>query len=115
MSKKNEQVPVAESENSSKIEAIKNLIFGENIAEYNHEFEAVKADIRNKKIALEDLINSTRQELNIAIDNLSTDINIRITELEDKLDTKTEELNEQKVDRKLLGDLLIKLGTKISE
>lgn len=115
MSKKNGQEAKVEDQNSSKIEAIKNLIFGENIAEYNHEFEAVKADILKKKAALEDLINTTTAELNNTIDNLSTDINIRITELEDNLAIKTDELNEQKVDRKLLGDLLVKLGNKIAE
>lgn len=115
MSKKNGQEAVTEDTNNSKIEAIKNLIFGENIAEYNHEFEAVKTDIKKKKAVLEDLISTTKSELNQAIDNLSTDINIRITELEDKLEAKADELNEQKVDRKLLGDLLIKLGAKIGE
>ena len=115
MSKKNDQEHVEETANSSKIEAIKNLIFGENIAEYNHEFEVIKKDLDNKKAALEDLISSTSIELNKAIDNLSTDLNIRITELEGSLEAKADELNEQKVDRKLLGNLLVKLGNKISE
>ena len=101
--------------NNSKIEAIKNLIFGENIAEYDNEFEAIKNDIIKKKMALEDLIATTQTELNEAIDNLSTDVNIRITKLEDDLAAKFENLNEKKVDRKQLGDLLIKLGSKISE
>jgi len=115
MSKKNDQEIVEEAANSSKIEAIKNLIFGENIAEYNDEFEAIRKDLENKKNTLEGLISSTSIELNKAIDNLSTDLNIRITELEDSFNTKADELNEQKVDRKLLGNLLVKLGNKISE
>ena len=102
-------------ESASKIEAIKNLIFGENISEYNSEFEAIKKDIQKKKAALEDLINITRNELNEAIDNLSTDLNIRITEVEDSFNNKLDDLEEKKLDRKLLGDLLIKLGNKISE
>ncbi len=100
---------------SSKIEAIKNLIFGENIAAYNSEFESVKRDIASKKKELEDFIDDTRKELNQAIDNLSTDINIRITELEDTLSEKTETLETKKVDKKTLGDLLITLGEKISQ
>ncbi|NQY30695.1 MAG: fructose 1,6-bisphosphatase [Flavobacteriaceae bacterium] len=115
MSKKNDQEVVEETTNNSKIEAIKNLIFGENIAEYNDEFEAIKRDIKAKKNALEELISSVKQELHQTIDNLGTDVNIRITELEDTLEAKADELNEQKVDRKLLGDLLVKLGNKISE
>lgn len=103
------------AENASKIEAIKNLIFGENIAEYNSEFEDIKADIDKKKKNLEALIETTKIELNQAIDNLGTDLNIRITELEDSLENKMGNLDEKKVDRKLLGELLVKLGNKISE
>jgi len=103
------------SDPSSKIEAIKNLIFGENIAAYNSEFESVKKDIASKKKELEDFIDDTRKELNQAIDNLSTDINIRITELEDTLAEKAEALDSKKVDKETLGDLLITLGEKISQ
>ncbi|AXT61467.1 fructose 1,6-bisphosphatase [Aquimarina sp. AD10] len=100
---------------SSKIEAIKNLIFGENIAAYNSEFDNVKKDISSKKKELEDFIDETRKELNQAIDNLSTDINIRITELEDNLADKVEMLDTKKVDKNTLGNLLITLGEKISQ
>lgn len=99
---------------SSKIDAIKQLIFGENIQEYDHEFEAVKQDILNKKKELEHLIDDVKAELLQNIDNLSTDINIRITELENTIDDKADALDEKKLDRKLFGDLLIKLGEKIS-
>lgn len=99
---------------TSKIDAIKQLIFGENIQEYNHEFEAVKKDILDKKKELENLIDDVKVELLQNIDNLSTDINIRITELENTLDDKADALDEKKLDRKLFGDLLIKLGEKIS-
>jgi len=103
------------SDPSSKIDAIKQLIFGENIQEYNSEFEAVKQDILNKKQELENLIDDVKAELLQNIDNLSTDINIRITELENSLEDKAETLDEKKLDRKLFGDLLIKLGEKISQ
>lgn len=103
------------NDSSSKIEAIKNLIFGENIAAYNTEFDSVKKDISSKKKELEDFIEDTRKELHQAIDNLSTDINIRITELEDNLADKVSMLDDKKVDRKTLGDLLIAMGEKINK
>lgn len=99
----------------SKIEAIKNLIFGENIEAYNSEFESVKRDLLQKKKELEELIEDTRKELNQTIDNLGTDLNIRISELEDSLSEKTEDLGVKKVDKKTLGELLINLGEKISK
>ncbi|WP_062054018.1 hypothetical protein [Aquimarina longa] len=116
MAKENKAVEETISNDpSSKIEAIKNLIFGENIAAYNSEFEKVKNDIDSKKKELEDFIDETRKELNQAIDSLSTDINIRITELEDNLTDKIEILDAKKVDKKTLGDLLINLGEKINQ
>ncbi|HAT67627.1 MAG TPA: fructose 1,6-bisphosphatase [Flavobacteriaceae bacterium] len=101
-------------DSSSKIEAIKNLIFGENIQQYDSEFETLKNEIDKKKALLENYIDEVRNELMQSIDSLSTDVNIRITDLEDSLQAKTEALTEEKVDRKELGKLLISLGEKIS-
>lgn len=100
---------------STKIEAIKNLIFGENIQEYNSEFDNIKNDILAKKQALENLIEEVRSELIQNIDNLSTDLNIRITELESNIENKLDDLDEKKVDRRQLGQLLINLGEKIGK
>ena len=111
---KNTQDITNSNDPTSKIDAIKQLIFGDNIQEYDHEFEAVKLDILNKKKELESLIDDVKAELLQNIDNLSTDINIRITELENTLEDKAQVLEEKKLDRKLFGDLLIKLGEKIS-
>ena len=112
---KAEKEEVLNNDPSSKIEAIKNLIFGENIQAYDSEFDAVKKDLLKKKKELEDLIEDTRNELNQTIDNLGTDINIRISELEDRLSEKAEDLEDKKVNKKTLGDLLINLGQKISK
>jgi len=100
---------------SSKIETIKNLIFGENIQAYDSEFETLKRDITKKSNELKGFIEETRQELNDLIDNLSTDLNIRITELEDTINEKAEDLETKKVDKKTLGQLLVKLGNQIGE
>lgn len=100
---------------SSKIEAIKNLIFGENIAAYNSEFENLRKDLEKKKKELEDFIEDTKSELYKAIDNLSTDVHIRITEVEDKLAERANDLDSKKVDKKTLGELLISMGEKISQ
>ena len=97
----------------SKIEAIKNLIFGENIQEYNHEFETLKAEITSRRNELMGYVDDTRKELMMSIDTLSTDVNIRISDLEEALNDKTEILDHKKVNRSDLGDLLIRLGENI--
>ena len=103
------------SDAPSKIELVKNLIFGENIEAYNSEFAKINEDIISKKRELEDFIEVTKKELNQVIDNLSTDLNIRITDLENNLQNRSDELMNNKVDKKMLGSLLIKLGEKISK
>lgn len=101
-------------ETESKIEAIKNLIFGENIQAYDSEFATLKKDILNKKKILEDLIEEVGDDLRKSIDNLSTDVNIRISDLEQSLEDKIGNLEEKSIDKKTLGKLLIDLGEKVS-
>ncbi|MBT8305798.1 MAG: fructose 1,6-bisphosphatase [Maribacter sp.] len=101
-------------EADSKIEAIKNLIFGDNIQAYNSEFESLKQDILDKKKVLEDLIDEVSSELRKSIDDVSTDVNIRITDLEKNLSAKIDDLEEKSMDKETLGKLLIDLGKKVS-
>lgn len=117
MGKNNKVLPLndKQEEAASKIEIIKNLIFGENIKTYDSEFESLKKDIREKKRILEELIEEARQELKTAIDNVATDVNIRITELEDKIDDKMENMQTDMVDKKMLGGILMDLGEKLSQ
>ncbi|AGC76924.1 hypothetical protein LX97_03293 [Nonlabens dokdonensis] len=100
-------------DSSSKLEAIKNLIFGENIQQYDSEFDLLKKDIIAKRQELHDMIEETRDELHKSIDSLSTDLNIRITDLESKIDDRLENMDEDKTSRSMLGDALIELGEKI--
>ncbi len=102
-------------DSASKIEMIKNLIFGEEFEGYDSEFETLKKDILEKKKVLEALIEEVRQDLNVAIDNVATDINVRITELEGNIEGKIETLEADKVDKKMLGKLLMDLGKKVSQ
>lgn len=97
----------------SKIDAIKQLIFGDNIAEYSQEFETLKNELEQRRQELTGFIDETRKELMRAIDNLGTDLNIRISDLEESINQRTEDLDTKKLDKSILGDLLIKLGEKI--
>ena len=101
-------------EADSKIEAIKNLIFGDHIEAYDSEFESIKQDILSKKRVLEDLIDEVGTELRKSIDDVSTDVNIRITDLEKSLSNKIDDLEDKSVSKETLGKLLIQLGEKVS-
>ncbi len=110
---KETEAPINTLESAQRLEAIKNLIFGENIQQIDSDFQSLKNHIEKRKEELESLIDDTRKELTHTIDSLATDLNIRITDLENTLNDKTEELNHKKVDRNLLGTLLVSLGEKI--
>lgn len=104
-----------EKTSASKIDLIKNLIFGDEFEAYDSEFDTLKQDILNKKKVLEELIEEVKTDLNTAIDSVATDVNIRITELEDKFEDKLESVEAAKVDKKALGQLLIDLGEKVGQ
>lgn len=99
----------------SKIEVIKNLIFGENIQAYNSEFEKLKKDILTKKKTLEALIEEVRSELQSSIDDVSIDVNDRISRLEENLENKIEDLHTGIVQKEDLGKILIEMGERISK
>ena len=100
-------------ESAQRLEAIKNLIFGENILQIDQDFQGLKNLIDKRKEELDNYIEDTRKELMHTIDNLSTDLNIRITDLESSLNEKANMLNHKKVDRTTLGNMLVSLGEKI--
>ena len=100
-------------ESAQRLEAIKNLIFGENIQQIDQDFLSLKNLIDKRKDELESYIEETRKDLLHMIDNLSTDVNIRITDLESSLDQKSAALDHKKIDRSVLGSLLINMGEKI--
>lgn len=102
-------------ENSSKIDAIKELLFGEEINGYDSEFQALKKDILQKRKELEKLISEVKSDLLASIDNVSVDIDKRMAELEKTVSKRTDALEDKKVDKKALGNLLVKLGEKIGQ
>lgn len=114
MSKEDKTIPLDNSlESAQRLEAIKNLIFGENIQQIDNDFQTLKNLLEKRREELENLIEDTRKELVNSIDNLSTDLNIRITDLENKFNEKAANLDHKKADRKVLGTLLMGIGEKI--
>lgn len=64
--------PVA-ADRDPKIEAIKEIIFGDNIKEINQEFDEMKASLREHRRALDERMNQVRQELEKAVQQLQQD------------------------------------------
>lgn len=109
-----------------KMEAVKQLIFGENMQQYDSEFNEIKAlikktrtdvenEINDTRDALTKLINQTKETLTTDIADLRSDMNKKVTQLRSDMDDSVADLDERKVNRKLLGTMLQEMGKQIAE
>jgi len=99
----------------SRIEAVRDLIFGENIKQYDSDFEDVYAKIDSLK-------NDTNKNLNNAIENLENKLSDLETLLENKIQDLTDDvekriadLDDEKADRRKLGKALEKIALMLQE
>lgn len=99
----------------TRIAAVRDLIFGENIQQYNSDFE----DVFNKIKALQ---NKTESSLADAITNLENKLadleslmDHKFQDLNDDLDKKLADLDDEKADRKKLGKALEKIALMLQE
>ena len=109
-----------------KIEAVKQLIFGENMQQYDSEFNEIKALIKRTRTEIENELNETRDALNRLINqtkdsltneiqDLRSDMNKKVTQLRADMDEAVADLDDRKLNRKLLGSLLQEMGKQIAE
>ena len=109
-----------------KIEAVKQLIFGENMQQYDSEFNEIKAIIKKSRTEIENELNETRDALNKLINqtkdsltneiqDLRSDMNKKVTQLRADMDESVADLEDRKLNRKLLGALLQEMGKQIAE
>lgn len=103
------------SSGDPKIDAVKQLIFGENMQQYDAEFNEIKAIIKKTRNEIEKELNDTRDQLNSLINELRTDMNKKVTQLRADMDEAVTDLDNRKVNRKLLGALLQEMGKQIAE
>ena len=104
--KKNEEdVP------ESKLQAIKEIIFGENIKEYDYEFKKIRELVQKHREDLESQLAATKKDIEDEIKQMKRDIDHAVSDLQNELSA----LDEAKTSRQKLGDLLEELGKKLKE
>lgn len=99
----------------TRIAAVRDLIFGENIQKYDSEF----ADVYDK---IEELKNNTNKNLVDAITNLENKlsdleslVDHKFQDLNDDLDKKLADIDDEKADRRKLGKALEKIAQMLQE
>ena len=113
MAKENNQTK--SSTNDAKIDAIKQLIFGENIQQYDEEFKEIKDNILLAQKQMNEHLENTKAELKNLINTVQNEQNQKLSELQAKMEDEVASLKSTKLDRQLLGDLLQEIGGKIKE
>ncbi len=114
MNKQKENIEIEENNLvDPKIEAIKEIIFGENIKEYESEFKKLSEVISKHKSDLDQKLNEFRKEANTLIEKANEDFSLQLDDLKKNTTQKINELNKAKLNRQKFGDLLKKLGEEI--
>ncbi len=88
---------------------IRDIIFGEQMNEYDHRFNAVDAQLQSLQAQLDAQDVASKERLQQS----SVDIKQQITELERMLVAKLDALDTKATARGDLGDMLIELGERL--
>ncbi len=116
MAKKSEENNEAANQQiDNRIAAVRDLIFGENIQQYDSEF----ADVYKK---LNDLKEETRKNLSDSVSHLENKLSDleslmehKIQDLTDDLEKRIADLDDEKTDRRKLGKALEKIALMLQE
>lgn len=118
--KENPQEPQAQTPPPAKgpavdpqIDAIREIIFGQNIRQYNEQFDHINVEIDKLRVELMEKLMQTRSELENLISDLREDTTQKLLALRAHTDAEVSRLDEAKADRRLLGTLLVEIGEKI--
>ncbi len=98
-----------EQQDFSKIQAVKELIFGPDIQTFEDQFKALNErldDLQNQLIDESNSRESSVHELEKKTDN-------NFSKLEDKVQKELDSIKDKKTDRAVLGKLLIQIGEKL--
>lgn len=113
--KPEEKKVTSEQQIDNRIAAVRDLIFGENIQQYNSEF----ADVYEKIKALENEAKTSLAESVTHLENKLADleslIDHKFQDLNEDLDKRLADLDDEKADRRKLGKALEKIALMLQE
>lgn len=97
----------------NKLDSIRDILFGENMQQYQNEFDQIKSIIRDNQERTDTRISEIRTELIDKITALEDMLNARLTQTENALSNKIAELKDEKTDRKALASLFMDIAKKL--
>lgn len=106
-------VPNPGGEYGDKLGIIRDIIFGQNMEDYNQQFNELKSLVDEKRNELDDYIRSVKADLQEKIQELDSMMKDQMNNLEGSFAARTSRLESDKMDRSKLGDLLVEIGNQI--
>lgn len=108
-----EQVSAGENANDSRLEAVRDLLFGPNDQQYRQEFKDIKDQVSQNKKDADEHAEALKSDILERLDNLEKKVSEDINTLKTDLNKQIEELNTGKVDRIQLAKLLQNLAKEL--
>jgi len=97
----------------NKLNSIRDILFGENMQEYQKEFDEIKSIIRDNQERTDNRISDMRTEIMDKISALDDSINSRITKTEESLSEKIADLKDAKADRRALATMFTDIARQL--
>ncbi len=104
-----------EENNIHKLDAIKEIIFGENIKEYDKEFKKLKDQISKQKEEFHLMAKTMKKELQDLMKETDRVSKTQIEDLRKEMIAKIGQLETSKTSKELLADMLIEVGKNLKK
>lgn len=90
----------------NRLEAVRDLLFGPNDQEYREEFKGIKDQIAKNRADFENKTGTLKTDILERLDKLENKLSEKVSSLESSISQQIDGLNNEKVDRKKLANLL---------
>lgn len=117
MKKPEESDKISENNDSAstdRLEAVRELLFGQNVQEYRGEIKELKDLIKSHRSELDKESDNLEKDITKRLESLETKLISRIDALNNKINEKISSLEEAKVSKKDLANLLTNLASKLN-
>ena len=104
-----------ENQNDQRLEAIKELLFGQNVQEYRDEFRELKDQIKSQSKKSEEKNSELDSILSERIDQLESKVNEQFTAMNKRIEDGLAKLTVNTVDKKSLSSILIDIAQRLDK
>ncbi|SNT34301.1 hypothetical protein SAMN05421640_3410 [Ekhidna lutea] len=113
-SPQNGQQPVDPmTEESQKLNAVRDLLFGQNVQEYRSEFDELRNLINDNRDKSEKESSDMKSEIFDRLDKLEEKLNSKLDDTNKSINDRLDQLSDAKADRKKMATILHELANKL--